>query len=274
MYQKPTVPRPIGGVLDDTLQLFKASMPYCWLPSLLTGLVGAVLSYYITRAMPVTASPIAPAELWARYRTLFGTFGIWYLLVIAVDLVLYALLIVNVAAVSRGESPTFGDSLARAARRAPALFAASLLFAIAIVIGLVLLIIPGLYVWNRLQLYIVPVVAETQGPGESLAGSWSLVGGNWWRTAAVVSVIFVILIVLELVVGVLVGILAGIGGGAVTSAAELAVRTSLISIVAGTLVNIITLPLVIAAFVALYQDLLLRKGGGDLEARLGALPKG
>jgi hypothetical protein len=30
----------------------------------------------------------------------------------------------------------------------------------------------------------------------------------------------------------------------------------------------------VSVFVTVYQDLVLRKGGGDLEARLGALPQG
>ena len=44
MYQKPAVPRSIGGVLDDSLQLYKASLPSCWLPALLVSLVTGALS--------------------------------------------------------------------------------------------------------------------------------------------------------------------------------------------------------------------------------------
>ncbi|HTY92546.1 MAG TPA: hypothetical protein VMC02_01580 [Steroidobacteraceae bacterium] len=274
MYQKPTVPRSIGGVLDDTLQLFKASIPSCWLPALLVSLVTGVLSYAVIAAMPVTAT-LRSTELLARYRLLIGTFGIWYLVVIVLSLVLYGMLIVNVVAVSRGETPAFGASLAKAARRAPSLFLGSLIFGIAIAIGFLLLVIPGFYVWNRLQLYMVPLVTESQGPGESLGTSWRLVGGNWWRTAAVVTVVIIILFVLELVLGVLAGIIGAIGGGGLSgSPAVLAARMSLITLIVGAVVRIFTLPLVFAAFVAIYQDLQLRKGGGDLEARLGALSKG
>jgi hypothetical protein len=277
MYRRPSVPRSIGGVLDDTFQLYKASFSSCWQPALLVSLVTAVLSYAVVAAMPLTAASVPSTELFARYRLMFTTFGIWYVVVLAITAVFYAMLIVNIESVSRGETPAFGASLAKSLRRAPALFLATVIFAIALTVGFILLIIPGFYVWNRLQLYLVPVVAEPQGPGESLATSWRLVGGNWWRTATVVFVMFVILLVLQMVLGALAGIIALFTGGTAGLAgnpAAIAGRVSLISLLVGGVVRIFTLPLIFAAFVALYQDLVLRKGGGDLEARLGALPKG
>jgi len=276
MYQKPSVPRSIGGVLDDTLQLYKASLPSCWLPALLVSVVTAALSYFVVASVPLTAATLEPAQLLARYRNMLGAFGIWYLVVIALTLVLYGMLIVNVAAVSRGEIPAFGASLAQGARRAPALLVASIVFFIAITIGFILLLIPGFYVWNRLQLYMVPLVAEPQGPFESLGTSWRLVGGNWWRTATVVAVMVIILLVLEMVLGFLAGLVAAVGSSGMSTTTPLALvgRVSLITLIAGGVVRIFTTPLVFAAAVALYQDLLLRKGGADLEARLGALPKG
>jgi uncharacterized membrane protein YciS (DUF1049 family) len=277
MYQKPTVPRSIGGVLDDTLQLYRATLSSCLLPAFLASLVTAVLSYFVVASVPLGATPAGLADLMGTYRSMFSTYGIWYLVVIAVTLVLYGMLIAIIAGASQGQIPSFGAALTQGARRAPALLGASILFIIAITIGFILLIIPGFYIWNRLQLYMVPLVSGPQGPGQSLSTSWRLVGGNWWRTAIVVFVIFVILLVLELVLGALAGILAvALGGGASLSGspALLAARVSLISLLIGGVVRIFTTPLLFAALVAIYQDLLVRKGGGDLEARLGALPKG
>lgn len=276
MYQKPTVPRSIGGLLDDSLQLYKASLGSCLLPALLASLIMGALSYFIIAAMPMTTAPVAPAELMARYSGLIGTFGLWYLLVIALTLVLYATLIAIIVAVSRGGTLALGAALGVGVRRAPALFVASLAFGISIAVGFILLIIPGFYLWNRMQLYMVPLVAEPQGPFTSIGTSWRLVGGNWWRTATVVFVIFVIVVVLEMVIGALAGtvaVLAGAGSAITTNPALLAGRVSLITMLIGGVVRIFTTPLVLAAFVAIYQDLCLRKGGSDLEARLGALPK-
>lgn len=278
MYHKPTVPQSIGGVLDDSLQLYKASLPSCWIPTLLVTLIAAALSYLIIQAMPVTAAPLALTDLMSRYSLMLGQFGILYLVVIILSLVFYGMLVINISAVSRGEVPTFGASLAKAARRAPALFVASLVFAIAIAIGFILLLIPGFYIWNRLQLYIVPLIDESQGPFTSLGSSWRAVSGNWWRTAIVVFVMFVLVIVLEMVIALVAGLFAGIGtatGSArIGSPADLVSRVQMVTLLIGSVVRIFTIPLIFAVFVALYRDLLLRKGGADLEARLGALPKG
>jgi len=93
----------------------------------------------------------------------------------------------------------------------------------------------------------------------------------------VVFVMFVILIVLEIILGALAGFIAaiaGMGSGVTTNPALLIGRVQVITVFVGAVVRIFTIPLIFAVFVALYQDLLLRKGGADLAARLGALPKG
>jgi hypothetical protein len=276
MYQKPSVPRSIGGVLDDSFRLYKASLPSCLLPVLLVSLVTGTLSYMVLASMPLTAQ-ITPTELFSRYRIIFTTFGIWYVLVFVLSLVLYGMLIVNIVAVSRGETPAFLASLAQATRRAPLLFVASLVFGIVIAIGFILLLIPGLYLWNRLTLYMVPLVSEGRGPFESLGTSWRLVGGNWWRTATVLFVMFAILLVLSIVLGAVVGIFSAFGtGGAglASNPAAIAGRASLASLAVNFIVQIFTTSLILSTIVALYQDLLLRKGGADLAARVGALSPG
>jgi hypothetical protein len=277
MYQKPTVPRSIGGVLDDCLQLYKASLTKCLVPALLVSLIGGLMSYFVIGSMPVVTpgTPMLPGEVFARYQGEFATFGVWYLVVIALSAVLYATLIVLVVGVSHGEAPALGVALAKGARRAPALILAAIIFVVSIAIGFTLFIIPGFYLWNRMQLFAVPLVAEPVGPFEAIATSWRLVGGNWWRTGTLVFVIFVIVAILEIIIGTVGGAIAYLSGavsGLAVNAAALA-RISLYTTLIGAFLRIFTLPLVIAAFVAIYQDLLLRKGGGDLEARLGALPK-
>ncbi len=277
MYQKPTAPRTIGGVLDDTIQLFKAAFPSCWLPALVMSLVTTALSYFVFSAIPKANATLTPAQVLAQYRSMVGAFGIWYLVIVVCGLVFYGMVIVNTAAVSRGTTLSFGASFSKALRRAPELFVASVVFSILIGIGFILLIIPGFYIWNRLQLFAVPLEDEAQGPFASLGASWRVVGGNWWRTAAVVFVIFVILIAVQIVLSMLAGFFAAIGAMGASVAnnpAAIVGRAQAITLFVGAIVRIFTMPLLVAACVALYQDLSLRTGGADLEARMGALPKG
>ncbi len=274
MYQRPTVPRSIGGVLDDTFQLYKASFSSCWLPMVLVGLIGAASGFY--RFSNVT--PVAPGaglrDLLLQFQATPPGYQAVSLLVLLLDLVLYAVLILNIVAVSRGETPSFGASLGTALRRTPALIGAVLVFAIAVFVGLVLLIVPGIYVLNRLQLFMVPLVTGPEGPGTSLSTSWRLVGGHWWRTAILVFVMLAILYVLDLALVALAAAIVAVFHGGASGLVQSAGSFVMGSIVVSAIVGIFTTPLFVTVFVTVYQDLLLRKGGGDLEARLGALPKG
>jgi hypothetical protein len=274
MYQKPTVPQSIGGVLDDTLQLYKASFASCWVPALLTALIAGAFSYFVvaplTTGLPQTNTMLA---FMSRYKDMgpgysLGNIGVW-----VVTLLFNGMMIANIAAVSRGEASSFGTGLSLSLRRLLAMMGATILFSLVVGLGFVLLIIPGIYVAVRLLLFLVPLMVESQGPTQALGTSWRLVGGNWWRTLIVITVLFVILFVLELLLGALTGVVGVFIGGRPTDTAHMIAKVSLATLAIGMVVRVITGPLICAMGVALYHDLLLRKGGGDLEARLGALPK-
>jgi hypothetical protein len=274
MYQKPTVPQSIGGVLDDALQLYKASFASCWVPALLMALVVGAFGYFVvaplTTGLPQANPFLAMVD---RYKDLGPGYNLGQLAVRVITLIFSGMMIANIAAVSRGETPDFGSGLSLSLRRLLAMIGASILFALVVGAGFVLLIIPGIYVAVRLLLFLVPLIVESQGPVEALGTSWRLVGGNWWRALIVISVLFVILFVLELLLATLTGGVGMLIGGRPTDTARLIAKVSLASVAIGAVVNVVTGPLICAMGVALYHDLLLRKGGGDLEARLGALPK-
>jgi hypothetical protein len=136
------------------------------------------------------------------------------------------------------------------------------------------LIFPVIYVLSRMQLFLVPLASEAQGPLRSIGISWRLVGGNWWRTATVVFILGIIVYILIIVVSGLAGGIALMVAGVPASATRAAGTVGLVEALMSGLIQVITAPLMAALYVTLYQDLLLRKGGSDLEARLGALPKG
>jgi hypothetical protein len=276
MYQKPAVPQSIGGVLDDTFQLYKASFASCWLPALVTALVSGAFSYFVL-AVPLThglpqANPLLAAL--NRYKDLGPGYNLGNIAVWLVSLLCYGMIIANIAAVSRSETPGFASALSQSLRRLLAMIGATILFGLVVGVGLVLLLIPGIYLLVRLSLSLVPVIVESQGPASSLGTSWRLVAGNWWRVLTVITVLFVILFVLELLLGALTGVVGVLFGTThAADAAHLLAEVSLATLAIGAVVGVFTAPLVCAMAVALYHDLLLRKGGGDLEARLGALPK-
>jgi hypothetical protein len=136
------------------------------------------------------------------------------------------------------------------------------------------LLIPITYVVVRMMLYMVPLVAESQGPVRSIATSWRLIGGNWWRTLTVVCVMAIIVYVLTIVVLAIAGAIGVMVAGVPKGAGQVLGAVAMVGALVGGLLRVVSGPLMAALFVSIYQDLQLRKGGGDLEARLGALPKG
>jgi hypothetical protein len=112
------------------------------------------------------------------------------------------------------------------------------------------------------------VMFEEKGPVDALTGSHRLVWGNWWRTAAILTVggilMFVIYMALALVIGIIMPFV-GFGTG------DVMMSTLLSTLLISVLLNVVAIPFFSAMLIAVYWDLKLRKEGGDLAARVGAL---
>jgi hypothetical protein len=310
MYNKPNVPRSIGGVLDDTMQLYKASFSKCWLPAVLAAVLATALGVY-----QLTFLPAPPGARGSGLEAIFAQSvsssplsTLVSLLTVLIEGMFYGTLIHIISAVTRGESPQFGTSFSAMLRRLPAMIGASLTVGVIVLAGFVIafmpfivvaagapsgatiaqlaaraggaillclvLMIPLLYVMLRLQLFIVPLISESRGPWQSIAASWRLVGGNWWRTSTAVFVMGIVLYVLLIVVLAVSGGIAVMVAGLPRGTSQVFGATVVVGMVVGGVIRIVSTPLLAALYVVLYQDLQLRKGGTDLEARLGALPKG
>lgn len=76
-----------------------------------------------------------------------------------------------------GEEPQF-SAYGQQARKLITAILASLLYSVAMVVGLIFLIIPGLYLAIRLQFYLILIVEEDCGIIESLQKSWELTRGQ------------------------------------------------------------------------------------------------
>ncbi len=95
-----------------------------------------------------------------------------------VALVPIAVAHLTAAEIVAGRSPAVGDHLGPALRRLPWLVAIGTVTAIATFIGLIFLVLPGLYIFLRLGLAPVACVVDEQGVFESLATSWAVAEEN------------------------------------------------------------------------------------------------
>jgi hypothetical protein len=180
--------------------------------------------------------------------------------------VIYAALMARIDAVARGAPISLGQALSLGLQRMPAMILSGILVAVVAFIGLCLLVIPGLIVIVWLLFTPFAVVIERRGPIESLSYSRAIVRGHWWRTAALVTVIGIVLMVVYLLFGVGISI-AVISDPAAASAGEVPWYVTLL--VAPALSAVIA-PLFYALMLAIFYDLRLRHEGGDLAARIAA----
>lgn len=261
MFKLATEPQSIGKVLDSGVRLYTTGLSqvilWVFLSQLVLAVPGAIfeLSVLHIASAPDPEAAMAQLGIFLTVFFLVGMpFSVWFVLVVVYRLWQIASGDVSVPPVKRALVcllPTIG---------------ALLLYMLALVLGMVLLIVPGILLGLSLAffLYIIPI--ERIGPIAALKRSHYLVWGDWWRTLAIVTVGLLILVALTLIVYVAMAALAAMGSIDLTSPVFIAIQSLL-----GVLVGTFTAPLMIAINVVQYHDLRLRKEGTDLAARIAAL---
>ncbi|MGA2861503.1 MAG: hypothetical protein ABSF31_06990 [Steroidobacteraceae bacterium] len=279
MYVQPTAPRAIGGVIDDAIKLYRASFRTCWPIALIGSVVTAAISLYLLSRFPALATVRDPALMWQMLKPspLWG----WLLIPGIASLLLLGAVIACQNALAAGTGPmTVGVALATAFARLHWLLLAVLVGAIFIGFGVGIVLVPvvaasrvlavlawvivGIYLWGRLQLWMVAVFAEDAGTFRAMGVSWRLVGGHWWRSATILTVGIIIVLVISMLFG-LVGNLIFV-----------VVRVDRMSVLMGNQLitaveRVFVTPMMPAVLVAMYYDFKLRREGGDLAARTKSL---
>lgn len=116
-----------------------------------------------------------------------------------------------------------------------------LMFGIAVAIGFILIIIPGLILLTFWCVGAAAIVVENAGPIEAFGRSWNLVRGDAWSVFGTLLVVFIIIVVIQVVLAV---IATPIGTAAI--------------VVASIISSVITAPISAIAISVMFFDL----GGG------------
>lgn len=135
-----------------------------------------------------------------------GTLGALASIVVSVAgvFLLQGALVEAVADVRDGRADlTLGQTLQRVVPRLGAIVVASILAAIAIGIGFVLLIVPGLFLLTIWSVIVPVIVLEHAGAFDSFGRSRELVRGYGWTVLGVIVVTFLINVVVSIVLGIL-----------------------------------------------------------------------
>jgi hypothetical protein len=143
-------------------------------------------------------------------------------------------------------------------------FVLILAWVIALFIGLVLLVLPGLavlcfgvFLGIRWSMSLAAMMAENIGPIQGFSRSWNLVKGQWWRTFGILLVVGILQSIISFALAALFAIVAA---AATTGGVRLAVQA-----IGSTLLSTLVSPITTIAVVLLYFDLRVRKEGLDLD---------
>lgn len=254
MSNLPSAPRSFGEVMDAGFGIYAQCLPRIIGLTTLAALVGLIPE--------LARSPDAPP--------VGGGAGALALNIVTgiVNLALLAAIIHRMQRVVMGGRPDLGEDLRLALVRLPSMIAGSLLHGLAVLIGLVLLVVPGLIVAISLMFWAYAIVIDDHGPFGALFFSHGLVWGDWWRTLGVVltavGVVVVLLILVVVLANVILAVLAG-ADALQPGSAYFRVAQAAISVIVGGIV----LPIFYAISLAQYHDLKLRKNMDAAESESG-----
>ncbi len=255
MYQLASTPLSVGQVLDRGFALFRESFSSV-LPLMLATAVLSVVIALLDHPTDVgdPGGTMRSAALWITAWVLSAPLSIGMIAIIG--------------AVAGGGSLAVSDALGVGVRRLIPFILASTAYVLAVGVGSLALLVPGLILSISLSMFPYAVVLDGRGPLQALRYSRSLIRGNWWRTAGILSIILVIAMVLYLLVGTI-----GAGGFVIFGAPN-AEQLGFVGQLASSLLQALFSPLFSAFGMTIYFDLKLRREGADIEARLQAVESG
>ncbi len=224
---------PLSGVLDEAWRMYKAHAKHLLVIAFVIYLVAAVIA--------------------ALFALAGGTIGavLGSLTEIVAAFLLQATLVKAVQDVRDGRADmSIGETVSAATPYIGSVALASIMAGIAITIGLILLIVPGLYLMTIWAVIVPVIVIERSGVLASFGRSHQLVRGRGWHVFATLVLVYVILLVVKLVLGLIFSALPHVLG------------SGLSSVISGTL---------IAPFLALVVTLVYYRLSGESQV---AQPQG
>lgn len=167
------------------------------------------------------------------------------------------------------ERPSAKSSLGYALRRAHSIVWVTILSWIVILIGFVLCVIPGIWLYVAFAVAVPVLLTEGVKGRKALGRSKKLISGRWWPA-------FAIILLGALLTGIVSGVVSGLLEAASLTNADNDTVAILTGTVGDTVAAALTTPFSAAFVTVLYFDLRVRKEGFDLQLfaeRLGLAPR-
>jgi hypothetical protein len=171
----------IGTVLNESWALYKR---FLWQFFLTAFVVFVALDLLSALAAAAAGDGVAAGLFWATVAFTIGIVGYFWVQAALVELV---------HDVRDGRADrTVGETYRAVQPRLPAVIAAGVLAAIGIGVGILLLIVPGLFLLTIWSMLVPVIVIEGRAAGESFTRSREVVRGNGWSVFGLIIITFLL----------------------------------------------------------------------------------
>jgi hypothetical protein len=171
----------IGEVLGEAWALYKRFLVQFFMTALV---VFAVLDLLSALADTAAGDSVAAGVLWGVIALTIGVVGYFWVQAALVELV---------QDVRDGRADrSIGETYRAVQPRLPAVIAAGILAAIGIGIGIILLVVPGLYLLTIWSMLVPVIVIEGRSAGEAFTRSREVVRGNGWSVFGLILITFLL----------------------------------------------------------------------------------
>ena len=157
-----------------------------------------------------------------------------------------------------GRTPEVGDSLRFARGRLGPMLWLGFLFVVAVFLGTLALIIPGIYLAVAFSVAVPVLLVEDLRGTKALGRSRRLVSGRWWSTLGVLVLGYMLLPLVF-------GLVLGLAVAAVTAGMDSVMGQLLIQLLMNLVISLLVTPFTVTLLAILYFDLRVRKEAFDLQ---------
>jgi hypothetical protein len=270
----------VGEMLDVALKIYWRN---AWMLFRLVVLIVAPVSVLTTlltlSATPLeedfftvdetTGEPILADDFGTSVGTAVAGFGLAAVLAFLASTLATAACFKAVADAYLGAEPSWRVSLSYVVRRLHSVLWVTFLVGLVTIVGLILCILPGIYLWVGCGVAIPVLLTENVRGSAALGRSRALVRGHWWRT-------FGVLLLGAILTAIVGGAIAGLAGALSFIGDPESPASIVASILGDTVSQTLTVPFTAALVTVLYVDLRVRKEAFDLQLlsqQLGVEPR-
>ena len=256
--QQAFEPMSVGRILDKTFQIYRNNFIRFVTIVALIQVPFALLNLAFTSILVTPAPTVTPGAAEIQPAAVFGI-GITALLAMIGGMLCQAALIKSVSESYLNREISVGQAYRGVLPKLLTLLGASPLVGLVVMLGFILLVVPGVIFSLWLYLTIPCIIVEDLGAGAGMSRSKTLTSGNLGKVFLVALLVLLITWVISIPLGIV---------GAVLShlvPEDVAVLKAFVETFINVIAQILAMPIGASAAILLYYDLRIRKAGYDLE---------